>query len=606
MRTLKLLIGFILMALFVQAREYHVSVNGSDKHKGFASKPFRTINYAAQLAKPGDVITVHAGTYRERINPRRGGESEAKYIVYRSAKGEKVEIKGSEIIKNWIKVKNETWKVDIPNEFFGSFNPYKDLIHGDWFDPVGRQHHTGSVYLNDEWLSEAASLDDVLKPASSATLWFSEVNKVNTTIWAQFNRVNPNEQLVEINVRQTVFYPENPGVNYIKVQGFTMCQAATPWAPPTSEQIGLIGTNWSKGWIIENNIVSHSRCAGITLGKYGDEYDNQSANSAMGYVKTIERALRNGWNKETIGHHIVRNNTISSCEQAGLVGSLGAVFSRITDNTIHDIHVQRVFSGAERAGIKIHGAIDVEISNNHIYKAYRGIWLDWMAQGTRVSGNLLHDNSAEDLFAEVNHGPFIVDNNIFLSSVSLNNRSQGGAYVHNLFAGSMNIISLDRRVTPFHKAHSTEIAGMHNNPVGDDRYYNNLFVERGDLRNYDAAKSPVWMKGNVFLKGASASKYETGPVPKPEMDPRLRLVEKTDGLYLEIFVDKIWSLGQPRQIVTTELLGRARIPNAAYEYPNGTPLKINADYFGKLRSAVSPSAGPFEGLKPGEQVLKVW
>lgn len=606
MRTLKLLIGFILMALFVQAREYHVSVNGSDKHKGFASKPFRTINYAAQLAKPGDVITVHAGTYRERINPRRGGESEAKYIVYRSAKGEKVEIKGSEIIKNWIKVKNETWKVDIPNEFFGSFNPYKDLIHGDWFDPVGRQHHTGSVYLNDEWLSEAASLDDVLKPASSATLWFSEVNKVNTTIWAQFNRVNPNEQLVEINVRQTVFYPENPGVNYIKVQGFTMCQAATPWAPPTSEQIGLIGTNWSKGWIIENNIVSHSRCAGITLGKYGDEYDNQSANSAMGYVKTIERALRNGWNKETIGHHIVRNNTISSCEQAGLVGSLGAVFSRITDNTIHDIHVQRVFSGAERAGIKIHGAIDVEISNNHIYKAYRGIWLDWMAQGTRVSGNLLHDNSAEDLFAEVNHGPFIVDNNIFLSSVSLNNRSQGGAYVHNLFAGSTNIISLDRRVTPFHKAHSTEIAGMHNNPVGDDRYYNNLFVERGDLRNYDAAKSPVWMKGNVFLKGASASKYETGPVPKPEMDPRLRLVEKTDGLYLEIFVDKIWSLGQPRQIVTTELLGRARIPNAAYEYPNGTPLKINADYFGKLRSAVSPSAGPFEGLKPGEQVLKVW
>ncbi len=606
MRTLKLLIWFILMASFVQAREYHVSVTGSDKHKGFASKPFRTINYAAQLAKPGDVITVHAGTYRERINPLRGGESESKYIVYRTVKGETVEIKGSEIIKNWVKVKNETWKAEIPNAFFGSFNPYKDLIHGDWFDPIGRQHHSGSVYLNGEWLSEAARLDDVLKPASSATLWFSQVDNVNTTIWAQFNGVNPNEQLVEINVRQTVFYPENPGKNYIKVQGFTMRQAATPWAPPTAEQIGLIGTNWSKGWIIENNIISHSRCVGITLGKYGDEYDNQSANSAMGYVKTIERALRNGWHKETIGHHIVRNNTISCCEQAGIVGSLGAIFSRITGNTIHDIHVQRVFSGAERAGIKIHGAIDVEISNNHIYKAFRGIWLDWMAQGTRVSGNLLNDNSAEDLFVEVNHGPFLIDNNIFLSPVSLNNRSQGGAYVHNLFAGAMNIVTLDRRLTPFHQAHSTEIAGMHDNPVGDDRYYNNLFVERGDLRNYDVAKSPVWMKGNVFMKGARPSKYETAPILKPEMDPRLRLAMKTDGIYLEITVDKIWSLGQPRQLVTTELLGRARIPNEAYEYPNGTPLKINADYFGKLRSAVSPSAGPFEGLKQGEQVLKVW
>ena len=35
-----------------------------------------------------------------------------------------------------------------------------------------------------------------------------------------------------------------------------MSQAATQWAPPTAEQIGLIGTNWSKGWIIENNVIS--------------------------------------------------------------------------------------------------------------------------------------------------------------------------------------------------------------------------------------------------------------------------------------------------------------------------------------------------------------
>jgi hypothetical protein len=31
------------------------------------------------------------------------------------------------------------------------------------------------------------------------------------------------------------------------------------------------------------------------------------------------------------------------------------------------------------------------------------------------------------------------------------------------------------RSTPFHKAHSTEIAGMNNIPLGDDRYYNNVF-----------------------------------------------------------------------------------------------------------------------------------
>ena len=63
-----------------------------------------------------------------------------------------------------------------------------------------------------------------------------------------------------------------------------------------------------------------------------------------------------------------------------------------------------------------------------------------MAQGTRVSGNLFHDNRNEDLFVEVDHGPFLVDNNIFLSPSTLLSVSQGGAYVHNLIAGSLHLI----------------------------------------------------------------------------------------------------------------------------------------------------------------------
>ena len=259
--------------------------------KARASKPFKTISAAARVAQPGDVITVHEGVYRERITPPRGGTSDRKRIVYQAAPGEKVEIKGSEVVKNWVKVQDDVWKVTLPNSFFGSFNPYSDLIRGDWFNPKGREHHTGAVYLNGDWLNEAAKLDDVLKPAGATPLWFGQVDKDNTTIWAQFKGVNPNEQLVEINVRRTVFYPEKPGINYITVRGFTLRHAATPWAPPTAEQVGLIGTHWSKGWIIENNEISHSRCSGITLGKYGDQWDNTSANTAEGYVKTIERAL---------------------------------------------------------------------------------------------------------------------------------------------------------------------------------------------------------------------------------------------------------------------------------------------------------------------------
>ena len=257
----------------------------------------------------------------------------------------------------------------------------------------------------------------VFRPPPRSALWFARVDDKNTTIRAQFRGVDPNRHQVEVNMRRTVFYPEKTGINYLTVRGFILRAAATPWAPPTAEQIGLIGTHWSKGWIIENNDVSYSTCSGIALGKYGDEWDNKSW-SADAYNQTIRRALQNGWSKENIGHHIVRNNTISHCEQAGIVGSLGAVFSLVSGNTIHDINVRDLFAGEEMAAIKFHAAIDVQIIHNHLYHNRWGIWLDWMAQGTRVSANLCHDNQM-DCYFEVNHGPFLVDDNLLLSSQSI-------------------------------------------------------------------------------------------------------------------------------------------------------------------------------------------
>ncbi len=211
---------------------------------------------------------------------------------------------------------NDTWTVTLPNDFFGRFNPFKDTISGDWFRAEGRTHHTGTVYINGRWLREAAKKEDVFVSTRDNPQWYAIVGEKETTIWAKFIDEFPEDVYVEVNVRQTVFYPEKPGINYITVRGFLLEHAATPWAPPTAEQIGLIGTNWSRGWIIENNSIRFSICTGISLGKYGDEWDNR-AESASGYNQTIKRALQNGWSKENIGHHIVRNNHILQCGQAG-------------------------------------------------------------------------------------------------------------------------------------------------------------------------------------------------------------------------------------------------------------------------------------------------
>ena|SRR5215469_13474930 len=76
------------------ATEFHVAVNGSDDNLGTKRAPFRTIRHAADLAQPGDFITVHKGIYRERVNPPRGGTSDKERITYQAAPGEKVVITG--------------------------------------------------------------------------------------------------------------------------------------------------------------------------------------------------------------------------------------------------------------------------------------------------------------------------------------------------------------------------------------------------------------------------------------------------------------------------------------------------------------------------------
>jgi len=225
------LVPIALLALLAQplsAKEYHVSPQGRDPQEGSPSRPLETISAAAHMAQPGDVITVHEGTYRERINPPRGGMSDAKRITYQAAEGETVVIKGSEVVTGWTLIQEGLWKVTLPNSFFSDYNPYKDVIHGDWFNGKGRDHHTGEVYLNGTPLSEAASLADVTHPTKrSQQMWYCQSDDKTTTIWADFRDADPNKECVEINVRESCFYPDAPGRNYITVRGFRMSQAAT-------------------------------------------------------------------------------------------------------------------------------------------------------------------------------------------------------------------------------------------------------------------------------------------------------------------------------------------------------------------------------------------
>jgi alpha-L-arabinofuranosidase len=56
--------------------------------------------------------------------------------------------------------------------------------------------------------------------------------------------------------------------------------------------------------------------------------------------------------------------------------------------------------------------------------------------------------------------------------------------------------------------------------------------------------------------------------------------------------------------VTSELLGKAAIPDLRYEQPDGTPLRVDTDYFGKPRDKSDPTPGPFERVDEGTLKVK--
>jgi hypothetical protein len=301
-----------------------------------------------------------------------------------------------------------------------------------------------------------------------------------------------------------------------------------------------------------------------------------------------------------------------------------------------------------------------------------GIWCDWQAQGTRITQNLLHDNQApegvpmaegammnQDVFVEVGHGPTLIDNNVMLSKAALRMATEGVACVHNLILGSFTAVGggtdsivkgvNQPRYTPYHIRHRTEVAGFMTILHGDDRFYNNIFVQNypveeaevkedmgftmadnqevgtavfdeyptydewiswfeigkhadmHKLQDYHFSHLPVWVKGNAYFNGAKPCKNETAYLKDDEHTVKVELVEKDGEYSLETNVYDL--LGDFRcGMITSDILGEAFEPEQRFENPDGTGIIFNEDYFGGHRG-LDVLPGPFAGDVSGK---KLW
>ena len=651
----------------------YVNAHAPKDGNGSRETPFRHIDDAARVAVAGDEILVAPGIYREYVNPRNAG-TEDKRIVYRSEKPLGAVITGAEVLTGWTHYQGNVWKNRVNNGVFGAYNPYTTFVCGDWyFAPTVR--HTGSVYLNDRMMYETVTLEECLagekdpcawNAEESTYKWYTEQDGDDTVLYANFQGKDPNAEKVEIAVRRNCFMPEKTGVGYITVSGFDINKAATTWAPPAAYQDGMIGPHWSRGWIIEDCEISNSKCCGISLGKYRDP-----ENDMYFYTKHVKsptqmerdavcRGQYHGWLKENVGSHIIRRCHIHHCEQTGIVGRMGGVFSTIEDCHIHHICNSQQLGGAETAGIKLHAAIDVTIRRNHIHNCIMGVWCDWQAQGARITQNLMYQNQRPegvaqakgamfntDVFIEVGHGPTLIDNNLLLSKVSVNIPSEGIACVHNLILGGFSQINSgvdsvvngqrEPRYTPYHIRHRTEVAGFMTILHGDDRVYNNIFVQQypksvpakvpsdndndvtgtaafdifptydewianfmmdrepdmGALATYHFGHLPVWVEGNAYFNGATVCKHEKHNLRDESGEAYVKLEEKDGHVYVRTNVYDMMK-DFTDGVINSDILGCAFEPEQRFENPDGSEIIFDRDYFGDHRG-LSVLPGPFAG-----------
>ena len=570
----------VLGAQAVSARQIHVAKTGDDSASGGKADPYLTVGKAASVARAGDTVTVHAGTYREWVRPARGGSAPNKRITYRAATGEKVQIKGSERITSWKSQGGGVWKAELPNAMFGDYNPYALNLSGGWLH-YGAWHHRGDVYLNGQALAEVKTGDELTRHKHA---WHCRAAKQTTTIRANFGRADPNKQLCEINVRESVFMPAASGISYITVDGFHLSHSAENWQPPGLKvQMGMIGPRMGKHWIIQNCRITNARCVGIVLGHaQGVDYDDIDA----------------------FGDHVVRNNVIRRCGEAGIAGQKGATRCLIAENLIEDTNYRKEFGGWETAAIKFHQSVDTVIRGNLIrrvdhrgYGAF-GIWMDWANQGTRITGNIIYDTAAANIFLEMNHGPTLVDNNVLIGK-GVRSNSEGTVFAHNLFVDcGFSMGSDTKRASEYYKPHTRrQVTRKHGIPR-DDRWFNNVFVRRGldRVRKADGYASDY----NVFLEGAGKSRFGD---ERSVVDSFVAACKHKDR---PLGVTVTFSIGEAAlklkcPTVGARLVGVLPTAGQTIEDRHGKPITVGTDLNALKRGR--PTPGPLASLKPARNTI---
>ena len=594
-------------------REIHVNnknSRASDQNDGTISQPFKTINAAAQVATPGTRVLIHAGTYRETVQPATGGLGPDKMISYEAYQGEEVIIKASVEVKDFTPSVGwrlfpdlrtnppslggiRVWEIELNPDDFKGYNPFcaVNILHDRLFIEYDKTDMT--PYLNRRGM---VFVDG--QPMKQVPL-YNQLSQNDNTYWVEANGqkvhirlagdADPKDHVIELSNREQCFAPKVPFLSYIRVKGLTLAYAATGAPVP---QRGSLSCYRGHHWIIEDCTIDWSNATGIDCGNecWHHPFDEE----------------------QIIGNTIIRRNTIKDVGVCGIAG----MFVRnmlIEDNIIVGTGWQRMELSWEAGGIKVHNAVDSLIRRNIIKECIGcdSLWMDVDNKNCRVTSNLFIDgiNSREHIFIECSRdSENLIDNNIiwnvegrydkeavpdepgssgWYKTTELDIRNGYGIYLEGTDRLRMvnNLIGKCDKAGFFAKVVAFRVWPKRGGTSRENKFFNNLFYECGEA-GIILPNQHNQVEGNAYVKMPPG--YLRVMYPEPEMCLDLATWQEfcgfdKNGCVCDMEID-INSTD-----LTMEVVFKSELPEAKADE------KVCTDYFGG-RDEGKRVAGPIIGL----------
>jgi hypothetical protein len=509
---------------------------------GSAGSPFQTIQDAAQMARPGDTITILPGVYRETVVPTNSGTSISP-IFYRAQTPGTVRISGTEPIPDWEHLGDGLYRAQVNvdlgtgrNQVFVNDQmmlwarwPNSDktnLLHQEW----ASTHLTSSIYGNGGFSVQLHD-GDLPKPMSQWEGAYVHMAPGKSWIHQTGLISSSDEDGIDFFLSSLgdgpAYQPENNDPYFI-VGAMAALDHHGEWFLDNEHRLSMIppeGISMQSASVeikvrdagFDLRGLQHIHLEDIELFAATILTDGRSASAHLNGIKIYYPSHydlngKSPWAKGTFdsgllimgANHQVTDSTIRYSAGNGI--ALHGSGHRVHNSVIEQVN----YFGSDAAGIYMgqvdgQGSQDIEITNNRIAHAGRSLIVHRYLRHGRITHNDLHDSmllttdgGATYTYGENNDGEntLIAYNRIYNNYPFGNPDENGTAVGIYLDNGSSNYWVFRNQVW------NSSIAFIHNtmsNPQNHKIIHNTFIGEYLGLSSWGPNESMRNTAGTEFL-----------------------------------------------------------------------------------------------------------